>query len=84
VIVRANPGVRRHGGALRAAYLVSALLVPLAVSSCSWEQAYYATQTWQRNECSRLPDGNERERCMNRNSASYGTYRQQADESKPK
>ena len=82
--VHANSGFGRHGRALRGACLLSAFLLPLAVSSCSWEQAYYATQTWQRNECNRLPDGSERERCLSRNSASYGTYRQQADEGKPK
>jgi hypothetical protein len=64
--------------------LVAAVLIALAVPACSWEQAYYATQTWQRNECNRLPDAGERERCMNRNTTSYGAYRQQADEGKPK
>lgn len=65
-------------------WVAATLLSALAVSACSWEQAYYATQTWQRNECSRLPDASERERCLSRNNASYGTYRQQANDGKSK
>jgi hypothetical protein len=64
--------------------LAAVVLIALALPACSWEQAYYATQTWQRNECNRLPDAGERERCMNRNTTPYGAYRQQADEGKPK
>lgn len=71
------------GSRLRGPCLAAAVLFSLAVPACSWEQAYYATQTWQRNECNRLPDASERERCMNRNTASYGAYRKQADEGKP-
>jgi hypothetical protein len=82
--VRPNADVESRAGVLRGPCVVAAVLVSLAAPACSWEQAYYATQTWQRNECSKLPDAGERERCANRNSASYGTYRQQADEGKPK
>lgn len=82
--MRTDPGCGRNRRALRGAWLLSALMVALAVSSCSWEQAYYATQTWQRNECARLPDAGERERCQSRNSASYDAYRREADDGKPK
>jgi hypothetical protein len=82
--MRRSPDVGRRGSVLRGPCVVAAVLASLAAPACSWEQAYYATQTWQRNECSKLPDAGERERCASRNSASYGTYRQQADEGKPK
>lgn len=35
----------------------------LALTGCSSQQLYAAGQGWQRNECNRLPDRADRERC---------------------
>jgi len=69
---------------MHAKHLLVAFVAALAGSACSWEQAYYAAQTWQRNECSKLPDSSERDRCANRAGASYDAYRRQTEEGRPK
>ncbi len=51
------------------------LLAPLP--ACTSQQVYGAGQTWQRNECNRIPDTAERSRCLKSAATSYEEYRQQ-------
>jgi len=56
-----------------------ALATALAATACSSEQVYSAAQTWQRNECYRINDTAERQRCLSSNSRSYDEYQRQAE-----
>jgi hypothetical protein len=68
---------------MRIAATALALLAGLAAAGCSWEQAYYAAQTWQRNECQRKVDAGERERCLAQTATSYEGYRRQREATPP-
>lgn len=45
-----------------------ALLVALLLPACTAERVYDMGQAWQRNQCSKLPDKAEFDRCMARTS----------------
>jgi hypothetical protein len=51
-------------------------------SGCTWQQAYSASQTWQRNACNRLIEQTERERCLGSTNMTYGDYRHQTSGAK--
>ena len=53
-------------------------IVAILASGCSWQQAFYSAQGWQRNMCSKLPDQTERERCLSNSSMTYEEYHRQA------
>jgi len=55
------------------------LPVVLLVAGCSWQQGYMSAQGWQRNQCQRLPDQVERERCLTSTAMSYDQYRRQGE-----
>jgi hypothetical protein len=62
---------------------VSAMtLLSLALHGCSSQQAYGAGQAWQRQECARISDAQERSRCMASASTSYEDYKRQAEAAK--
>lgn len=44
---------------------------------CTREQAYGAGQAWQRQECSRIPDKAEYDRCVRNADLSYDAYRRE-------
>ncbi len=50
-----------------------------AAAGCSWQHAYSSAQGWQRNQCYRLPDQSERERCLANTALSYDDYRRQSE-----
>lgn len=50
-----------------------------AATGCTTQQLYTTGQSWQRNQCTRLVDQQERERCMANAGASYETYKKQSD-----
>jgi hypothetical protein len=54
------------------------LLVLLSVAGCSTRQLYSTGQSWQRQECLRLPDLAERDRCMRSTARSYDEFRAEA------
>jgi hypothetical protein len=70
-----------------APYSIPVLLLSIAcLSGCSSQQLYGVGQGWQRNECNRIIDLQERNRCMASANASYEEYRRQseaADGAKP-
>ncbi|WP_297325088.1 hypothetical protein [Nitrosomonas sp.] len=47
-------------------------------SGCSTQQLYNTGQSWQRNECNRLMDQLERERCLSNAGTSYEAYKKQS------
>ncbi len=63
------------GGTLRAIFILMALLVAMVLSACTTEQAYYTAQGWKRNQCNKLPDKAEFDRCMSNTNAAYESYK---------
>ena len=47
-------------------------------TGCTTQQLYSTGQAWQRNECNRLMDQQERSRCLSSSSTSYEAYKQQS------
>ena len=50
------------------------LLAALAGSGCSSEQIYNAAQGWRRNECYKIGDLDQRERCLKEANRPYDAY----------
>ena len=51
-------------------------------SGCTWQQAYFAGQQWQRNACNRLIEQTERDLCLSNANMSYDDYRRRTDGAK--
>jgi hypothetical protein len=66
----------------RPGFLTCAALLLLTLAGCSWQQAFQSAQGWQRNQCYRLPEQTDRERCLASNSMSYDEYRRNSDTAK--
>jgi len=49
----------------------------MCMPGCTREQAYGAGQAWKRQECSRIPDKAEYDRCVREADLSYDTYRRE-------
>jgi hypothetical protein len=62
--------------------LLSLLLFALFGTACSSQQTYASGQTWQRNECNKIIDMQERQRCVAKSNDSYDTYQKQVDDLK--
>lgn len=56
-----------------------ALLLAGALAGCSTQQLYSSAQQWQRQECHKLPDAAERERCLKSQATSYERYRAEVE-----
>jgi len=48
------------------------------LAGCTSQQLYSSAQSWQRNECNRIFDKQERERCMGSTSKTYEEYKVQS------
>jgi hypothetical protein len=59
-----------------------AVTATLGLSSCSSQQLYGAGQEWQKNECNKIIDTQERNRCMSSTRTSYDDYKRQSDAAK--
>ena len=66
-----RPAVFRH------LFLVAALL-----GGCSTQQLYNTAQAWQRNECNRKIDDQDRARCLSGSQVGYEDYKRQNDAGK--
>ncbi len=53
------------------------MLMAMSLAGCTAEQAYGAGQAWQRNQCSRLPDKADFDRCMKKTDTTYDSYKGQ-------
>lgn len=53
--------------------------IVLTITGCAAQQLYTTGQAWQRNECYRMLDQLERERCLSNANTPYETYKKQSD-----
>lgn len=60
--------------ALRALWLAALV----GTAGCSSQQFYAGGQAWRRNECQRIPDFQERKRCMDSAALSFEDYQRQS------
>jgi len=68
---------------LRLIGLIGVAAAILSVApGCTWQQAYFVGQQWQRNACNRLVEQTERERCLSNANMPYEDYRRQTDATK--
>ncbi len=66
---------------MNAHILAIAVTVTIVIATgCTTQQLYSTGQSWQRNQCTRLVDQQERERCLANAGASYETYKKQSDQ----
>ena len=54
----------------------------LLLAGCSTQLAYNAAQGWQRQECQKMLDQQQRQRCLDSNATSYEDYRRQVEAAK--
>ena len=64
-----------------ARHCVAALGVVCAglLTGCSAQQGYASAQAWQRSQCLKIVDAQERRRCLDAADRPYGTYKQQSE-----
>ncbi|MDH3210544.1 MAG: hypothetical protein OEL91_09240 [Burkholderiaceae bacterium] len=60
--------------------LVSITIAACGLAGCSSWRAYATGQAWQRNECNKLIDRQERQRCVAEVDATYEEYQRDAEE----
>jgi len=65
------------------ALLVSLPLLAMSLCACTADQAYGTGKAWQVNQCSRLPDKADYDRCMRGADTSYDAYKRER-EAQPK
>lgn len=59
--------------------LLAAVAAAPLFTACSSQQAYGTGQAWQRNECYRINDAQERSRCLSSASTSFDEYKRQSE-----
>ncbi|MDP1549520.1 MAG: hypothetical protein Q8L97_05090 [Nitrosomonas sp.] len=62
----------------RISIIGGAMAALLAGTGCTTQQLYNTGQAWQRNECGRIMDQQERSRCLSSTSTSYEAYQKQS------
>ena len=67
---------------MRPTFVLLALLGTSYLSGCSSQQFYNTGQAWQRNECNKIIDTQELNRCMAGSNTSYEDYKRQTQEAK--
>ena len=67
---------------MRFSTLFFAIAATASLTSCSSHQWYDAGQEWKKNECNRIIDMQERNRCASSNKASYDDYKRQSEAAK--
>jgi len=65
---------RRPGGRVGIAALVLSIL-----PACTSEQMYNSAHGWRQNQCTRIVDKAQYDRCMAQADAPYGSYKQQQE-----
>jgi hypothetical protein len=63
---------------MKAAPVLLAAALVSALGGCSTEQLYGVGQAWQRNECFKIADQQERSRCLSSASTSYEQYKRES------
>jgi hypothetical protein len=67
---------------MRVSWLPLAFASFAFISSCSSQQLYSAGQTWQRDECNKIVDAQDRKRCLDKAATSFDSYQHQSEEAK--
>ena len=67
---------------MRFAFIVLVFMSMSGLSGCSSQQLYSAGQEWKKNECNRIIDAQERNRCMQGNQNSHDDYKRQTEEAR--
>jgi hypothetical protein len=49
------------------------------LTACSSQQGYASARNWQRNQCSKIVDAQERMKCMREADTPYDQYKKEAD-----
>lgn len=55
-----------------------AFLLVLGGAGCTSQQMYASGQNYQRNQCERLPDMGERQRCLEKVNMSHDEYKKES------
>jgi hypothetical protein len=63
---------------MRSISILAASLVAF-VPACTAEQAYNSAQGWQQQQCNKIPDKAEFDRCMSRAGTGYDAYKRQTE-----
>ena len=77
ILAQPGSGSRYHRPMRR--LLCCASIGACLLAGCTAEQRYASGQAWQRNECARILDASERQRCMASTEGSYEGYRREAE-----
>jgi len=62
---------------LRVLFVVVVALGISSLAACTAEQVYGSGQAWQQNQCGRIPDKAEYDRCMSKAGATYDSYKRE-------
>jgi hypothetical protein len=60
---------------VQTAAILALVLSAASLAACSSRAVYQTVQGWQQQECRKLPDVAERQRCLGSTAASYDDYR---------
>jgi hypothetical protein len=69
----------RRGVRLASAMLLASLVSMTLLAGCTTQQAYSTGQAWRQNECNKLTDMSERQRCMKEAGQPYDAYQKDVD-----
>lgn len=64
---------------MRICISVSKYALLLSLAACSNQQVYGVGQAWQRNECFKIDDAQERSRCLGTAATPYPEYEHQKE-----
>jgi hypothetical protein len=67
--------VHRGNTTMKSTALLAVALVTLAVSGCAASLVYDSGRSWKQQECYKIPDQYERQRCLQSAAMSYDEYR---------
>jgi len=64
---------------MRTLFLLHLVATTLVVLGCASPTAYYAGQSWQKQQCFKIDDPQQRQRCLKSASTSYEDYQREVD-----
>ncbi len=69
---------------MRTVTLLCASSALAGLAACSTQTAYLSAQGWQRQQCFRIDDAQQRQRCLKSASTSYEDYQRESGTIRPK
>jgi len=64
---------------VKSTFILLPLLVALSLPACTAERVYGSAQAWQQNQCHKIPDKAEFDRCMSKANTPYDSYKRQTE-----